>query len=89
MSDIKFEVRISGLVPEDALEDLGDVSVTTTTASTVITGELAEQAALIGLLDRRGQVPARTSGPRRMRRAGKREAHRDTCRHGLTAARHG
>ena len=52
MSDIKFEVRISGLVPEDALEDLGDVSVTTTTASTVITGELADQAALIGLLDR-------------------------------------
>ena len=52
MSDIKFEVRISGLVPEDALEDLGDVSVTTTTASTVITGALADQAALIGLLDR-------------------------------------
>jgi hypothetical protein len=52
MSEISYEVRISGLVPEDALEELGDVDITTATATTVLSGSVADQAALLGLLAR-------------------------------------
>lgn len=51
-SPITYEVRISGEVSEDALEDLGDVDVTTASASTVLSGSVADQAALLGLLAR-------------------------------------
>lgn len=50
MAEISYEVRISGLVPEDALEDLGDIDVSTDSPSTVLTGSVADQAALLGLL---------------------------------------
>ncbi|MGH8970911.1 MAG: hypothetical protein ACRDV1_13285 [Actinomycetes bacterium] len=52
MTDITYEVRIAGLVPPDALEDLGEVSVAPAAASTVISGAVADQAALLGLLAR-------------------------------------
>jgi hypothetical protein len=52
MPDATYEVRISGLVPEDVLEDFGDVTITTTAASTVISGSVPDQAALLGLLAR-------------------------------------
>jgi hypothetical protein len=52
MAEIAYEVRISGLVPEDALEELGDVDISTAAASTVLTGSVADQAALLGLLAR-------------------------------------
>ena len=52
MPDITYEVRISGLVREDVLEDCGDVSVTTADASTVLSGSVSDQAALLGLLQR-------------------------------------
>jgi hypothetical protein len=52
MAEISVEVRVSGLLPEDALEELGDLSVTTTTATTVLAGTVTDQAALLGLLAR-------------------------------------
>jgi hypothetical protein len=52
MSEISYEVRVSGLVTPDTLEDLGDVDVTTAAASTVLSGSVADQAALLGLLSR-------------------------------------
>lgn len=52
MAEISVEVRISGLLPEDARDDVGDLSVRTTGASTVLTGEVTDQAALLGLLAR-------------------------------------
>ena len=52
MAEIGVEVRISGVVPEDALEELGDLTVTTTAASTVLVGAVTDQAALLGLLAR-------------------------------------
>jgi hypothetical protein len=52
VSDINYEVRITGPVPDEALEDLGEVSVATAAASTVISGSVADQAALLGLLAR-------------------------------------
>lgn len=52
MAEIGVEVRISGLLPEGALEELGDLTVTTTTATTVLAGTVTDQAALLGLLAR-------------------------------------
>jgi hypothetical protein len=52
MADISYEVRISGLVPQDELEDLGDMDVSTAAASTILSGSVADQAALLGLLAR-------------------------------------
>src|ERR1044072_7960207 len=52
MPDTTYEVRISGLVPDDALEAFGDVSVTTTGVSTVLSGTVNDQSALLGLLAR-------------------------------------
>ena len=52
MPSISYEVRISGLVAEDDLEDLGDVSISTAAASTVLSGTVTDQAALLGLLAR-------------------------------------
>jgi hypothetical protein len=52
MPDTTYEIRISGLVSQDLLQDCGDVSVTRTSASTLLSGSLADQAALLGLLER-------------------------------------
>jgi hypothetical protein len=52
MPDMTYEVRISGLVREDLLKDCGDVSVTTMDASTVLSGSVSDQSALLGLLQR-------------------------------------
>jgi hypothetical protein len=47
-----YEIRVSGVLPEAAADQFDDVSVSTTHVSTVLTGELADQAALLGLLAR-------------------------------------
>jgi hypothetical protein len=52
MPDTTYEVRISGLVPEDVLEDLADVTVTPAGVSTVLSGMVDDQSALLGLLTR-------------------------------------
>lgn len=52
MSDTNYEVRVSGLVPEDVLEEFSDVVITTTGVSTVLSGTIHDQSALLGLLAR-------------------------------------
>jgi hypothetical protein len=52
MPDMTYEVRVTGLVPEDALEDFGDVRMTTTAVCTVLSGSVTDQSALLGLLAR-------------------------------------
>jgi len=47
-----YEIRVSGVLPEDAAAEFDDVRVSTADVSTVLTGELADQAALLGLLAR-------------------------------------
>ena len=47
-----YEIRISGLLSDDAIEEFADVRVTTTDVSTVLSGEITDQAALLGLLAR-------------------------------------
>lgn len=52
MAQTTYEVWVAGVVPEQDLRDLGAVTVATERASTVLYGEIADQAALYGLLAR-------------------------------------
>jgi hypothetical protein len=53
MTDRKYEVRVTGLVPtQDLLDELGDVEVTEHEVRTVISGCFPDQAALYGFLHR-------------------------------------
>jgi hypothetical protein len=47
-----YEIRVSGAVPDDAVAEFGDVHVLTTDVTTVLSGDLADQAALLGVLAR-------------------------------------
>ena len=52
MPPTTYEVRVSGLVPDDAIAEFGDIQVTTTSVSTVLSGEVTDQSALLGMLAR-------------------------------------
>ena len=52
MSAITFEIRVEGILDADSVADLGGVSMTTMAATTVLTGSVADQAALLGVLSR-------------------------------------
>jgi hypothetical protein len=47
-----YEIRILGPLPEEALELLGGMSVTPSAAATVLTLRIADQPALLGVLER-------------------------------------
>lgn len=51
MAHETYEIRVSGLLPPAAEVQLGDLRATTST-STVLSGELVDQAALLGVLSR-------------------------------------
>lgn len=52
MSAITFEIHVEGVLDADSVADLGEVSMTTMAATTVLTGSVADQAALLGVLSR-------------------------------------
>jgi hypothetical protein len=52
MSPPTFEVRVAGVVPEEDLRDLQVVTHSTEGPSTVLYGEIRDEAALFGLLTR-------------------------------------
>ena len=47
-----YEIKIVGALPEEALELLGEMSVTPSDAATVLTLRIADQPALLGVLTR-------------------------------------
>ena len=47
-----YEIRILGPLPEDALELLGEMSITPSEAATVLTMRIPDQPALLGVLAR-------------------------------------
>jgi hypothetical protein len=47
-----YEIRVSGTLPDDVVAEFGDVHVLTTDVTTVLSGDLPDQAALLGLLAR-------------------------------------
>ena len=52
MAPTTYEIRISGTLPEDVAAEFDDVQIMATAVSTVLSGDLADQAALLGLLAR-------------------------------------
>lgn len=52
MSDDRYEIRVTGTLPPEALLDYEDLTATVQPAETILDGRLADQAALNGLLAR-------------------------------------
>ena len=52
MSGPTYEVRVSGPIPPDVLEQLDDVEVAAQELRTVVSGHFEDQAALYGFLHR-------------------------------------
>lgn len=50
MTVIDFEIRVRGPVDLESIAELGDFDVATASATTILIGQTADQAALIGLL---------------------------------------
>jgi hypothetical protein len=49
---LDYEIRVSGLVPDDVLEEIDDVSVAVQPVGTILRGTVVDQAALHGLINR-------------------------------------
>lgn len=52
MPPTSYEILVAGLVPAEILAELGEVRATSTAVSTVLSGEIVDQAALLGVLRR-------------------------------------
>lgn len=52
MAHETYEVRVAGVVPEQDLRDMGAVAMATEPTTTTLYGEIADEAALYGLLVR-------------------------------------
>ena len=52
MTGLQVEIRVVGAAPAELLEELDGVQVITETVETVLQGSLADQAALIGMINR-------------------------------------
>ena len=52
MTALHLEIRVVGVVPAELLEELEGVRVVTESVETVLRGSLADQSALIGVIDR-------------------------------------
>ncbi len=52
MARLSYEIRVSGEVPVDVLEELDDVLVTVQPVSTILRGTVVDQSALHGLINR-------------------------------------
>ena len=52
MARMSYEIRVSGLVPEEMLDEFEDITATVMPVETVLQGPVADQAALHGILIR-------------------------------------
>jgi hypothetical protein len=52
MTVIEFEIRVRGQIAPESIAELGDFAVATASPTTIVLGQTADQAALIGLLTR-------------------------------------
>ncbi len=52
MTSLHLEIRVVGVVPAELLEELEGVRVVAESVETVLRGSLADQSALIGVIDR-------------------------------------
>jgi len=52
MTNLHIEIRVVGALPAELLAELEGVQVVTQSVETVLQGSLADQAALIGMINR-------------------------------------
>lgn len=52
MTAFEFEIRVAGVLPPDVLEELEHLRVVTRSTETVLQGPVADQAALVGIINR-------------------------------------
>jgi hypothetical protein len=52
MTNLHVEIRVVGVIPAEALEELEGVHVVTESVETILQGSLVDQAALIGMINR-------------------------------------
>jgi len=52
MTVLEFEIRVAGVLPPDVLDELEHLRVVPQSTETVLQGPVADQAALIGIINR-------------------------------------
>jgi hypothetical protein len=52
MTDATYQVRVSGVIPEEMLEELRDLTVSVEPPETILHGSLPDQSAVVGLISR-------------------------------------
>jgi hypothetical protein len=52
MADATYQVRVSGVIPDEVLEELHDLTVSVEPPETVLHGSLPDQSAVVGLISR-------------------------------------
>ncbi|BCY11354.1 hypothetical protein [Actinoplanes sp. L3-i22] len=52
MSDATYQVRVSGVIPDEVLDELRDLTVSVEPPETVLHGSLPDQSAVVGLISR-------------------------------------
>jgi hypothetical protein len=52
MPDAIYQVRVSGVIPDEVLAELRDLTVSVEPPETVLHGNLPDQSAVIGLISR-------------------------------------
>ncbi|AEV84906.1 hypothetical protein ACWT_3882 [Actinoplanes sp. SE50] len=52
MPDVTYQVRVSGVIPDELLAELRDLTVSVEPPETVLHGNLPDQSAVVGLISR-------------------------------------
>ncbi|MFI1996391.1 hypothetical protein [Actinoplanes sp. NPDC020271] len=52
MPDPTYQVRVSGVIPDELLDELRDLTVSVEPPETVLHGNLPDQSAVVGLISR-------------------------------------
>ncbi|WIM98428.1 hypothetical protein ACTOB_002028 [Actinoplanes oblitus] len=52
MPDATYQVRVSGVIPDEVLAELRDLTVSVEPPETVLHGNLPDQSAVVGLISR-------------------------------------
>jgi hypothetical protein len=52
MTRLDYEIRVTGLVPDDVLEEIENVRATVQPVGTILRGTVVDQAALHGVINR-------------------------------------
>ncbi|WP_436533119.1 hypothetical protein [Actinoplanes sp. HUAS TT8] len=52
MPDATYQVRVSGVIPDELLDELRDLTVSVEPPETVLHGNLPDQSAVVGLISR-------------------------------------